>query len=174
MGYDTDFNGAFMLGSPLTAEQHRYLTAFSRTRRMKRSEAVAKGLADPAREAVGLPLGGPEAPYFTGGGGYAGQDRDGSVVGYNTPPDGQPGLWCQWIPRPDGTAIEWDGGEKFYHYTEWIQYLIHHFLAPWGHTLTGHVDWYGEDRDDLGILVVLDNKVRERRARIEFHYKEDE
>ena len=51
----------------------------------------------------------------------------------------QPGLWCGWRPNEDGTVIEHDGGEKFYDYTEWIQYLVHHFLEPWGYKLNGDV-----------------------------------
>ena len=72
---------------------------------------------------------------------------------------GQPGLWCQWIPNDDGTALEWDGGEKFYEYEDWLRYLIEHFLAPWHYTVNGEVEWKGEDSSDIGLLVVKNNIV---------------
>jgi hypothetical protein len=49
--------------------------------------------------------------------------------------------------------------EKFYYYTEWLQYLCDHFLAPWGYVLNGEVTWEGEDHSDVGLLKVVDNKV---------------
>lgn len=72
---------------------------------------------------------------------------------------GQPGLWCQWIPNAEGTALEWDEGEKFYEYQEWLRYLIEHFLAPWHYTVNGEVEWSGEESSDLGQLVVKNNVV---------------
>lgn len=43
---------------------------------------------------------------------------------------GQPGLRCQWEPTEDGTAIKWNGEEKFYKSPEWMTYLIDTFLKP--------------------------------------------
>lgn len=34
-----------------------------------------------------------------------------------------PGIWCQWIINSNGRLL-WNGGEKFHHYIEWLQYLI--------------------------------------------------
>ncbi len=144
----------------LKPEHVAYLKQFSRTRRMKRDADRAAALLDPIREAAGLPIG-KEAAYFVGGQGLAGQARDESILDYNKPPRGQPGLWCQWVPSADGTAIEWDGGEKFYEYTEWLQYLIKHFLAPWGYILNGEVQWQGEDDQDRGVIRVVNNRVSE-------------
>lgn len=186
MGYTTDFYGEFRLDRPLTPEHKAYLEAFAGTRRMKRDAAKASLLPDPVREAAGLPIG-EDGAYFVGSGGYRGQDRDDSIVDYNTPPlqptydkyrpdfqaylaaeqqaiaDGvcQPGLWCQWLPNEDGTAIKWDEGEKFYYYVEWLEYLIRHFLAPWGYTLNGEVSWQGEESEDRGVIYVKDNVVRD-------------
>jgi len=98
--------------------------------------------------------------------GYAGQDRGPDILDHNKPPKGQPGLWCHWVPTEDGMGIEWDGGEKFYDYTEWIRYLIHHFLAPAGYVLNGEVEWQGEDPSDIGKIVVKDNEVSARQGRI--------
>jgi hypothetical protein len=56
--------------------------------------------------------------------------------------------------------IEWDTGEKFYSYIEWLEYIIYNFLAPKGYVLNGSVEWYGEDRADVGTIVVKSNIVR--------------
>jgi hypothetical protein len=137
-----------------------YLRKFSRTRRMKRDAERAKLLPDPIREAAGLPLG-PDAGYFVGGVGWAGQEVDESVLEHgNRPPEGQPGLWCRWTANEKGTAIEWDGGEKFYDYVKWLGYLVAHFLGPWGYLLNGEVTWQGEDESDTGRIVVVENAIR--------------
>lgn len=167
MGYSTDFHGSFDVSPPLSAEQTAYLRAFNETRRMTRDPSIASTLPDPVRDAVGLPIG-PQGAYFVGGQGDFGQDNDASVVNYNREPIGQPGLWCQWTPTDDGTRIEWDGGEKFYEYEEWIQYIITHFLQPWGCTLNGCVEWEGEHEEDIGALTVTNNSVRIYTDRLEY------
>jgi len=87
--------------------------------------------------------------------------------GGNTEADkDKPGLYCQWVPNPDGDAIEWDGGEKFYNYIEWIEYLIKHFFEPWGVKLNGEVDWEGEESGDLGKIVIKDNVVQIKEGRV--------
>jgi hypothetical protein len=144
MGYTTEFNGKFNLNKKLDKETHEFLTKLASTRRMKRKLPPEYGI---------------EGEFYVDGAGYAGQDREDSIVDYNKPPSTQPGLWCQWIPTHDGTAIEWDGGEKFYHYVDWIKYIIDKVLAPRGYSLSGVVDWRGEDWSDTGTIVVRDNKV---------------
>lgn len=184
MGYTTDFWGQFDLTPQLSTEQREYLRAFNETRRMARDEEKAALLPDPVREAVGLPVG-HEGAYFVGGQGFMGQGGDDSVVEYNEAPGmtkwrypdeeydrylarrqeaiengAQPGLWCQWTPNDDGTAIVWDGGEKFYDYVEWIEYIIRNFLKPWGIVANGDVEWQGEEPADRGRIQVRDNVVR--------------
>ena len=89
-----------------------------------------------------------------------GQAHDGSVVDYNAPPYGQPSLWCDWVPNEDGTEIRQNGREKFYCYVEWLNYLIEHFLKPWGYKLSGRVTWVGELEDeDQGVIDVDENSV---------------
>lgn len=158
MGYTTYFDGAFDLDSPLSAAQVVYLKAFNNTRRMKRDAEKLAERPDPVREAVGLPIG-PDGAYFVGSGGFHGQEHSDDVVEYNHPPKGQPGLWCQWVPTENGEFIVWDDGEKFYNYVEWLEYIIEHFLRPWGKCLTGKVRWSGEEGDDRGVIVVTDNVV---------------
>ena len=165
MGYTTYFQGEFGLDRPLTEEHAAYLRKFNNTRRMGRDSDKAVELPDPIREAVELPIG-TEGEFFVGAGGFAGQDSDPSVTDYNSPPSTQPGLWCQWTPNEAGTAIVWDDGEKFYYYTEWLQYIITNFLQPWGYTLNGTVEWDGEEPGDIGQIVAENNEVFERQGRI--------
>lgn len=158
MGYHTDFEGSFAIRPQLEPDHAEYLRLFAGTRRMQRDAAQLEKVPDPNREVVHLPVG-PDGAFFVAGGGFAGQEKDGSVVDYDTPPAGQPGLWCQWVPSEDGSSIQWDGNEKFYYYVEWLEYIIATFLAPWGYTLAGRVRWTGEDVDDHGTIRVSDNVV---------------
>ena len=158
MGYTTEFRGKFNLDKPLTAAHMAYLKAFATGRRMTRDAEKTKLLPDPLREAVLLPVG-VDGGYFVNGEGFCGQGHSSDVIDYNVSPSGQPGLWCQWVPSEDGTGIEWDGGEKFYDYVEWIRYVIDNFLEPWGYIVDGSVEWRGEEWDDTGPICVTDNTV---------------
>lgn len=143
MGYTTSFNGEFEVTPTLKAEDRLFLKALANTRRVK-------------RDVVGY---GVEGEFFVDGKGYMGQDDDGTVVDGNNPPSTQPGLWLQWVPNEAGTAIEWDGGEKFYEYTAWLVYIIKNILEPRGYVLNGIVGWQGEDSGDEGELTVNNNIV---------------
>ena len=68
--------------------------------------------------------------------------------------------YCQWIPNEEGTALEWDYGEKFYQYIEWLEYLVEAFFKPEGVKLNGTVQWQGEETGDVGKIVVKNNKVK--------------
>ena len=152
MGYTTDFRGKVRIQPPLNADEVAYLTKFAETRRMSRRSG----------------------PYYVDGSGVWGQGDDPDVIDYNRPDPTQPGLWCQWIPTANGTALKWDGGEKFYDAEEWMSYLIAHFLAPdalakvahpkqfaflQGHTCNGKIEAQGEAWDDHWLLIVRDNTV---------------
>ena len=159
MGYTTDFIGSFKLSSVLTFDQVNYLRNFSETRRMSRHSNKLLNVPDPIRKAVNLPLG-EEGEYYIGNkGDNFGQNHDESIIDYNEPPKTQPGLWCKWTVGKDNQSIEWDGCEKFYHYKEWLEYIIDNFLKPWGHTLNGIVEYQGEDPDDSGEITVTNNIV---------------
>ncbi len=162
MGYSTDYVGAFKCSKPLTHKQSAYLVMFGRTRRMKRNQLTASALPDPVRIAANQLRVGLEGAYFTGGVGFAGQDWDASVVDDNQPPAGQPGLWCKWTADDTGRFIGWDGCEKFYDDIKWLEYLIEHFLEPWGIALNGVVRYKGEDRGDFGSIVVIKNVVAKK------------
>lgn len=144
MGYTTDFSGSFTLDRKLDEETHKFLTKFNETRRMARN-------VDPKY--------GEEGEFYVDGDGFKGQGDGGGVIDHNRPPKTQPGLWCQWRPNEDGTEIEWDGGEKFYEYVAWIEYLIDKILKPRGYVLNGEVRWQGEDDNDRGTIVITDNVV---------------
>jgi hypothetical protein len=122
----------------------QYLTLFNETRRMKRNTDEVFGV---------------DGEFFVFGGGSFGQDSEANIVDFNNQPSTQPSLWCQWIPTEDRMGIEWDCGEKFYSYTEWLVYLIHKILAPNGYVLNGVVEWNGEETGDVGEIFVEDNKV---------------
>lgn len=161
MGYSTYFDGEFTVTPPLTPAHREYLEAFRDTRRMKRNPLIADTFPDPLRVAVGLPVG-DGGQYCVGSNRLnSGQDHDASILDYNKPPHDQPGLWCQWVPSEDGSLIVWDEGEKFYNYTEWLKYIIAHFLRPWGYKLSGTVSWQGDDDSDRGVIYARDYDVEE-------------
>jgi len=144
MGYTTEFEGRFDLNKVLDDETFDLLTKLAATRRMKRDVDSKYGV---------------EGEFYVLGKGYAGQDREPNVIDSNHPPRSQPGLWLQWIPTEDRKGIEWDQGEKFYDYVDWIKYLIDAVLAPKGYILNGTVRWRGEEFSDLGSIVINDNLV---------------
>lgn len=144
MGYTTDFNGQFNLNKQLSPKMQQYLKLLNETRRMKRSTDEAFGV---------------QGEFFVFGGGDFGQDHEPNIIDFNQQPSTQPSLWNQWTPTEDGMGIEWDGGEKFYSYTEWLVYLIHKVLAPNGYVLNGVVQWSGEETGDVGEIIVENNRV---------------
>lgn len=160
MGYTTSFEGSFRVDPPL-AEHHRaYLQKFSHVRHMRRDASITATMPDPLRVAVGLPIG-DDAIYYVGSEAPHGQDDSDRTLGlkdFNWEPRGAPGLWCNWTPNHDGSAIEWDEGEKFYSYVEWMQFIIDRFLGPWGYVLSGQVEYQGERNDDMGIISIKNGK----------------
>lgn len=64
--------------------------------------------------------------------------------------------YFQWRPTKDRLGIEWDAGEKFYYYDEWLQWLVDGLLAPWGYKLSGQVRYQGEERSDNGLLKIVE------------------
>lgn len=165
MGYSTDFSGGCDITPALSPEHVAYLQAFNRSRRVKRDPALCRAILRESEAGAGcLLINGTDLPvenegeYFIGLG-TLGQIQEFSIIDYNTPPSTQPGLWCGWTVTSDGTALIWDGSEKFYDYVEWLQYVIEHFMKRWGYTLNGMIDWHGEDSDDRGTIYVKDNRV---------------
>lgn len=144
MGYSTDFEGTFKTDRPVDEDTYRLLRGLATTRRMARDVA---------------PEFGTEGEFYVDGSGPFGQGRDDDIIDHNRPPATQPGLWCQWLIQDDRQTIEWDGSEKFYHYVEWLEYLIERILYPRGYVLNGQVRWQGERDGDSGTITVSDNCV---------------
>ena len=174
MGYTTKFRGRVEIHPALNEHEVKYLKEFADTRRMNR--ALGPYFAD---------TGDSDDPFESHG-----QKRREDIIDYNSPYPGdgagnlaQPGLWCGWIPTDDGTALIWNGVEKFYHPKEWMTYLIDTFLRPgcvidvlfaseptWyyppefqqftcDHVLSGVMEAQGEEYSDRWDLVVRDNIV---------------
>jgi hypothetical protein len=158
MGYTTEFTGFVTIEPPLNRHEVAYINRFADSRRFARHSG----------------------PYQVEGGNY----RDSDTIEYNQAAPGQPGLWCDWTVSDDGTAIGWDGTEKFSHSVEWMRYLIDTFLSPtavlrtelasrvdgryyaadfhfftFDHVLNGTIDAAGEDPTDRWRLTVRDNVV---------------
>jgi hypothetical protein len=132
--------------------------------------------------------------YFVGADGFRGQDTDSSVLDHNSPSGEipwkdyngdwelhekleielnkdkrrQPSLWLQWVLNDEGTQLVWDGGEKFYKYIEWLEYLVQHFFEPWGIKLNGSVTWEGEESSDVGKIVITDNVIEVYEGQINY------
>lgn len=151
MGYTTDFQGQFDLNPTLSEEQVTYLLNFSNSRRMKRDVSILEKNFGPCNNIMGTY--GEEGEFFVD------DIEDDSVIEHNYPPKTQPGLWCQWIPTEGGQELIWDGGEKFYDYVEWLEYLIKSFFNPWKIKISGVVRWQGEEFSDRGKITVKNNEI---------------
>ncbi|MEN0072243.1 MAG: hypothetical protein AAGC63_14795 [Propionicimonas sp.] len=167
MGYTTEFFGEIDITPALNSEEIAYLRDFSESRRIHRSRG---------------PL------YAVPGSDWGQSGNTEDVLDYNRPDPDQPGLWCQWVPAIDGSALTWDEGEKFYNAAEWMTYLVTNLLAPSArpyvdahvsedprlaaftcdHHLTGEIEARGEDHDDVWRLVVTDNEVTTIDAEVVF------
>ena len=159
MGYTTYFDGSLKFNKPVEDWLVEYINKFNTTRRMKRDNAKIKELFPDWEKLCFAGNLGEEGEYFIGGLGYYGQGNDGSVLDHNCPAKTQPGLWCQWIIGGDNDELMWDGGEKFYDYVEWLEYMIANFFDPLGYVLNGDITWEGEESDDVGVIHVEDNVV---------------
>lgn len=137
---------------------------------------------------------GREGEYFVGqdrkiGDEYFEQLRDETVLDFNDAPgtpdkmdnwaaywqlrqtriktgEALPGLWCGWTVDLNGTRLEWDGGEKFYNYPDWLTYLNTHFFNKWEVKLNGIICWQGENPEDKGRLIMDDSVLTIQEARV--------
>ncbi len=151
MGYTTEFAGDFEVQPRLSPDHLCFLMAFSETRHMLQDEKESV-FSRRLRERVGL-------PYDDG----LHSVNSGSSALHEKTDERVPGIWCQWRPKKDGSALEWDGGEKFYHYVSWLDYLLRTYLTPWGYTLSGTVWFRGEDWDDAGRITIVDGRPKVER-----------
>jgi hypothetical protein len=151
MGYHTSFNGRAKLWPYCPDGMIDFVNHLSGTRRMKRRVDSKYGT---------------EGEYYVLGSGMCGQGEESNITHYNDSPSTQPGLWCQWIIKQErfpqrmsiggqetivtNNYLQWDGGEKFYDYVEWLDYLIARVFDPYEIKLMGDISWEGEDTDDVG------------------------
>lgn len=141
MGYSTDFNGEIRLNKPVDEETKVLLDGLHDTRRMARN-------ADPKY--------GVEGEFYIEDMTVLREWRNiaADIIDHNRPPSTQPGLNLQWQLTEDRQGIEWDGGEKFYEYIDWLVYLRDKVLRPRGYEMVdGEIEWFGEDREDTGAII---------------------
>ena len=147
MGYSTYFDGEVKVTPALNEQEVEFLRQFSESRRMNRTTS----------------------PYYVAGSGPSGQGHEDNIIDYNTPPPGQPGLWCGWTALDENT-IGWNEEEKFYASADWMKYIIQHFIGrnplakaelPFlqGHVCNGQINAQGDDSEDVWSLIVRDGKV---------------
>lgn len=158
MGYTTEFEGSFQLNRPLDQETRDLIRGLSTTRRMRRDIRILATMHNMSEKEARKKFGNEGEFYFNEE--KRGQVHDASVADYDAPPTSQPGLWCQWVYNDATHAIEWDGNEKFYHYVEWLKYLIDNILEPRRYHIEGNVSFEGEDSDDCGCIIVENNQVK--------------
>ena len=164
MGYTTEFTGiGFWTDRPLQREHIMFLLMFNRTRHLLyKADDILPG---PTRSLVETPVGPPDWHILADDLIRPGAEFRHGIVGPQLPsldnnrtPEGIPGLWCGWTVNSDGN-ITWDRNDKFYRYIEWLNHLISTYLMPWGYKLNGTMSYKGEDEDDFGRIIVVDNEV---------------
>ena len=76
-------------------------------------------------------------------------------------PDGAhyPGYHCDLEASEQG--LSWNGSEKSYYLTEWVQYIIEHRTELRGKTVNGTLIATGDEIGDAWELVVRDNEAWE-------------
>jgi len=169
MGYTTEFFGSFTFNKPVDEKLRTYVNNFSYVRHMRRDVDKIKEAYPNWQDMCYNGDLGYEGQYFTNvDDNWFGQTKDISIIDYNTPPNGVPGLWCKWIINKEGTELYWDGTEKFYNYVQWLYYLIDNFFAPNGYILDGHVDYQGESEEDRGVIGIDKNKISKYEVDDEF------
>jgi len=169
MTYTTLFQGMLTLTPPLEPSHRLYLEAFAGTRRVRRDAAFTAARPDPVRAAAGLPVG-EEGAYFVGAGGMLGQEGGGElfdpggvtarelgIVDFNTPPLGQPHLWCCWQVTQGGGGLHVPEAGGHPEPLGWLRYLLANFLGPWGYRLGGEVTYRGADPQDRGRILLQDS-----------------
>lgn len=156
MGYTTEFSGFFTISPPLDPQTASTLNGISTTRRMRRNIALIARKENISLEDAIFKYGVEAELYYPKESNNFGQEKDESIVDYNTPPFCQPSLWCDWCYDPKESVLKWNGSEKFYFYIEWLDFIIKRILEPKKYQLRGEVKWQGEDESDYGVIRVVD------------------
>jgi hypothetical protein len=146
--YDTQFRGKFEFAEPVSEEVITVVNGLSNTRRFMRDR-------EELIELTGVDFG-EDGEYFIPD---DFEDRT-AEVDYNTPPSDQPSLWLNWEITKDGKYLQWNGGESFRCYLEWLDYLANNFFVPNGISLNGSIEYQGWDERDRGTIFIEDNQVK--------------
>lgn len=155
MGYSTWFDGELTPNKPFKKEFINYINAFSEKLHEPRDvEIIKRSDPDWTKHCLDGNLG-PYGMYYVGDFKEGTIDRS-AAKGYTCP-----GYWCNWYINEETGVVEWDGGDKFYQYTDWLIYLIENFFEPAGYILNGEFFWTGEESEDRGKISVINNKVSE-------------
>lgn len=107
--------GRFRVDPPLGRAEFEYLAAFAESRRWRRPDGHYVVPDNPLAECLDPKL---------------------DLARYSEPADGQPGLWCPWMPGDAGRALvpvaDVAGGNGLppEETTRWLSYLCDHFLRP--------------------------------------------
>lgn len=80
--------------------------------------------------------------------------------------DDRPQGYCKWNLTEDLKGLAWDGGEKFYSYIEWLEWIIKRILRPAKIEINGAVEYQGEFVGDCGAIIVKANQVRLARVSV--------
>ena len=160
MGYTTWFEGGLTPNKPFKKEFVNYINAFSeKWHEPEDVEIIKRFDPDWAKHCLDGNLG-PYGMYYVGnfdeGSFNKGIIDRSAAKGYTCP-----GYRCDWCINEEAGVVEWNGGEKFYQYTDWLIYLIENFFEPAGYILNGEFIWIGEDSEDRGKISVVNNKVSE-------------
>jgi hypothetical protein len=141
MGYTTTFAGSYSIFPKPDKYITEYMRLFSDSRRMGYERLN--------------PIYGTLGAFYVHNNELKAMNYKVEPVDGNQPPPGQPGLWCDWFIEKD--KLKWCGREKFYNYDDWLLYLINYFFGPAGYILNGQVSFQGEDSDDKGLIILIDN-----------------
>ncbi len=186
MGYTTDFDGKIVISPKLPDE---FVGGFNFTTK-KRNNTYGDGeqgsfdhlyhsrwgynsLGDPPPEGTTNRLGGWFSPYvFERPGDYPTRIDEYARIGIHraSAVTEVPSCWNHWQLGQgvdDFTVLEWDGGEKFSEYIEWMKYVLRliHSDFPQSH-FVGTIDWEGEDPTDRGQIIVGENKFEEQQISV--------
>lgn len=156
MRYPIQFDSHLTLDRPLSPQHLAYLNQFVQIRRVALSVEHLQAIPDPLREAVGLPLG-EEGAYFVDLDFDHERLLEPMVLNINKPPHGQPSLWCAWRFDLGGASLSYSDSYNLYRCYVWLQYLLEHFLLPWGYRVHGEIYWQGAEAADHGKITAHGN-----------------
>ena len=94
-------------------------------------------------------------------------DIDGDLKYNGLSWDEQPSTYCSWCPTEDGDVITHDGSEKSSGNIFWIRHIVS-YLKEKGYVVNGEVEWEGDEAGDVGKIVVENNDVIIKKAKLTF------